>query len=335
MDTSNLKQYIEKVPRADDGFCVSFDVTDVANWQTFFAKHGFVVVKVLTKEECAATRDEFFATVNAQPRPDGEPRTRPVSLNDPLSWESENWPNGRGKYLVQHPAITPCALRNRTHPNVYALYSRLFNTPRVFANVDVWGVMRGTSELPCEPSERPEWRQHLDPHWDVNPRRYQEARKAGKPPLFQGVLALVDCDDLTGGFTIAPGSAVHLDKWVAAVPPQKSERENHYDTSPSDPWRPLTQPVPIREGEMVVWDSGSLHANYSNHGPNMRIVQYLRCSTDDFPDDPQWGAFLPQHADKKFPGINLVEAAKAADLQGTALQMLGLAPYPNDPKKKK
>jgi hypothetical protein len=327
-----LKKCISRIPRDDDGFTIAFDPNDEDEWSGFMSQFGFVVVKVLTPAECDATVTEFFAEANARPRPDGRVRDVPLSVDDPRGWESENWPAGRSRFLVDFPAVSPCALRNRTHPNVYAFFSRLLKTPRVFASIDAWGLMRGTSGLPTEQSERPEWRQNLVPHWDVNPWQYAAERSATRqplPPMYQGVLALVDCDDATGGFSIAPGSARYLDVWArgTAASTAQGARSNHFDTDPSDVWRGLVQHVPIRAGEMVVWDSGSLHANYPNHGPNLRLVQYTRCCTDEFEGDPIRGAHLPWVTARKYAGLNLNAAATTAQLSLLQRQMLGLQPY--------
>jgi hypothetical protein len=329
--TKDLKKLIKSVPRDDDGFCVSFDVDDQDEWAPFMSEYGFVVIRILSQQECSQTISEFFDEANSRPRPDATPRSVPLSLTDPTSWESENWPTGRSRFLVDFPAVSPQALRNRTHPRLYQFFSALLRRRELFASIDAWGVMRGTRivdvNAPSGYVEHPEWRQNLTPHWDVNPWTYvQETTCEHLPPVYQGVLALVDCDDSTGGFSVAPGSARSLAVWTEAVPAQKSERPNHFDVDSSDPWRPLVQHVPIRAGEAVVWDSGSLHANYPNSGERMRLVQYVRCTTDEYLSDPVRGAHLPWVTARKY-NLDLTAVAGVANLDKQQMQMLGLVPW--------
>ena len=36
------------------------------------------------------------------------------------------------------------------------------------------------------------------------------------------------------------------------------------------------QPIPLRKGEMVIWNMGQLHANTKNFSDKMRLSQYMR-----------------------------------------------------------
>ena len=314
-----MKGLLKRVERAEDGFCVSFDPND-PNALAHMAEFGFCVVKVLSPAECAATRAEFFHEVNVRTKAMG--KEVPVDPADPSTWEDANWPCG--KRLVDFPAVSQCALANRTHPNLYQFYRHLLGTAHVAGNVDVWGVMRGTAMLPGGMPDRPEWRKQLPPHWDVNPWWYVEEISAGRPRMYQGVLALVDCPDETGGLCVAPGSCASLSAWCDAVPVSHASRANHYDLPPSDPWASCLQHVPIREGEMAVWDSGSLHANFPNHGPAMRLVQYVRCSTRECADtDRLRAAHMPETNAERY-GVDLKKLLYSSKL---SRQMMGVVPY--------
>lgn len=41
------------------------------------------------------------------------------------------------------------------------------------------------------------------------------------------------------------------------------------------------QRFPLRKGEMVIWNSGLVHANYPNQSPKMRLVQFIRMLPTD------------------------------------------------------
>ena len=142
-----MKGLLKRVERAEDGFCVSFDPND-PNALAHMAEFGFCVVKVLSPAECAATRAEFFHEVNVRTKAMG--KEVPVDPADPSTWEDANWQFG--KRLVDFPAVSQCALANRTHPNLYQFYWHLLGTSHIAGNVDVWGVMRGTAMFHARPS---------------------------------------------------------------------------------------------------------------------------------------------------------------------------------------
>lgn len=369
----DLASLIEKVPRDPDGFSPSFAVTDTANWKPFLDHYGYVVVQILTPQECDTTVSEFFSEVQRRQKtlmPPGSYK-KLIDPSDVSSFEDENW-FGTGRFKASFPAVAPQALRNRTHPNLYAFYSQLLGTPRIYSHVDVYGIMRPTKNLEwrvekdsnskdqnddddskavassssydIEYIDKPEWKQSLPPHIDKNPWSYvrEVIQEKKYSPFYQGVLALVDCDDSIGGFSIAPCSARHLDKWVQSfpAPPKDSPAatRNHYDLPPNDPWHKLVQHVPIRKGELVIWDSGSVHNNYPNSCDQFRLVMYTRCCALDAKPVPQHpedvAADLPSNykANSVCDPPDLKTASAAAGLSKLQMQMLQVIPYEKDKK---
>ena len=53
--------------------------------------------------------------------------------------------------------------------------------------------------------DRPEWRHHLKPHWDLNPWQFHEENLKNETQLYQSLVALVDSTD-NGSFSCVPGS---------------------------------------------------------------------------------------------------------------------------------
>ena len=45
----------------------------------------------------------------------------------------------------------------------------------------------------------------------------------------------------------------------------------------SDPMQAWTQPVPMRAGSLLVWNSELPHCNYANDSDKFRMVQYVKC----------------------------------------------------------
>jgi hypothetical protein len=58
--------------------------------------------------------------------------------------------------------------------------------------------------------DKPEWRYHLKPHWDLNPWVYVQNLAKGDPPMYQGLVALDNCPEEVGGFCTVPGSTRFL-----------------------------------------------------------------------------------------------------------------------------
>ncbi len=263
----------------------------------FLHEYGFVVVKVLSREECEATVRSFWQFVREDAVRRG--KTEWPVPEDPRTWEDGNWP-AKGKFLFADDAVTQEAFDNRTHPRLHRAFSQIFGTEQLLSKIDKWGAMRGTvhsEELfPERGGFRSDWRWELLPHFDCNPHQSCAEVQRGLPRMYQGMLALVDCFDshlgTTGGFRCVPRSAMHLGKWCAANAPQP-ERHSVYP-SKGDPWFDRLQRIPLRCGEACIFDTGTLHANFDNFSNEMRIVQFVRMI------DPRRGADL-DHRSKHFP----------------------------------
>jgi len=138
--------------------------------------------------------------------------------------------------------------------------------------------MRPTKQIPlknAKPSDsptfmdKPEWltvEQWL--HWDQNP--------WGQPNFkgVQGLLALSNSTEDTGGFLCVPGSHLVMKEWG-----EKNKHHSHsvefVEIPRDDSLYKFTQKITLRKGSFVVWDSRTLHANYANRSSQFRIVQYI------------------------------------------------------------
>jgi hypothetical protein len=122
----------------------------------------------------------------------------------------------------------------------------------------------GTPDGQIVLTERPDWRYQLRPHWDVNPWVYCKQVKAGEWKMYQGLVALDDCPEEVGGFQVlfqltsthkktVPGSANFLPTWCSEH--KAPSMRAHSEPVPlSDPMVKYFQRVPLRKGEMVIWD---------------------------------------------------------------------------------
>jgi ectoine hydroxylase-related dioxygenase (phytanoyl-CoA dioxygenase family) len=44
----------------------------------------------------------------------------------------------------------------------------------------------------------------------------------------------------------------------------------------TDPMHEHTQRIPLRKGEMVIWNTAQAHANFANYSNKLRLIQFVR-----------------------------------------------------------
>jgi len=189
----------------------SFETTQFEEIKSALSKYGFVVVRnILTPEQCSKTIDEFFFDLNRRAE---YTQKEIISPDDPKTWETCNFPT-KSKFLVETPAFTPNAFKNRCNTLIYDIYCHLFQRKDLWCNIDNWGLFRGTKDLLFKDGDkevimdRPDWRHNLKLHWDYNPWTLQKWMDKGDPELYQGLVALSDCPCEVGGFMAVPGSHI-------------------------------------------------------------------------------------------------------------------------------
>ena len=103
----------------------------------------------------------------------------------------------------------------------------------------------------------------------------------------QGLLNLIDARVEDGGFLCIPGFHKHLSEWVA-LPENRlygedmADAYDYLEVPAGDPMQAWTQPVPMRAGSLLVWNSELPHCNFPNDSDRFRMVQYVKC----FPRPP-------------------------------------------------
>jgi len=93
-----------------------------------------------------------------------------------------------------------------------------------------------------------------------------------------GVVALVDCPKDGGGHLTVPGSAAFLDTWAAENEYQKPKRaaNSFYVSNKEKLLRKYKQSIPLRKGEIVIWNLKQFHGTTVNVSPDPRIAQFVR-----------------------------------------------------------
>ncbi len=278
------KQWQEIFPRYpidSEGFALSFSPEEAKKYCQTLNEYGLVVVRVLDEKTCQTTICAILEEVNKMPA--SSQKKRDISL-DPGSWSDHNWPEGF-KFLLPRRAFHQQAFQNRTHKNIYKVFSEIWQETRLRTSIDYWGIVRGTTDLNMgevngEPyfENHPEWSEHLPPHWDYNPWLFLDEMERGINPGYQGLLCLQDDIPGMSGHVTLPGGAKFLKQWCQENPcPKKlGHKRMSYRPEPKNPILNHLQELLLRKGDLLIWSWGQLHGSTPNHSSKMRFVQYLR-----------------------------------------------------------
>ncbi len=175
-------------------------------------------------------------------------------------------------------------LQLRQDPGMHSVFSAIFD------NNDLWVVFDRLIYL--EPNDHEE---NLPLHVDQNPRTH---------PSFcslQGLLALQDCNLESGTFACVPQSH----KWFEEYAEFSPEHGSYVPYQGNR--KPALQAIPLKAGEMVVWDSRTTHSRVRLEDKKCRIKRYAVLIT-----------FMPAKRDD----YNLVTARKEAFWQGIGVNNL-------------
>jgi ectoine hydroxylase-related dioxygenase (phytanoyl-CoA dioxygenase family) len=164
----------------------------------------------------------------------------------------------------------------RTYAPLYGAFCEVFGTHRLWVTIDRVNFKKPV--LDGAPVT------NFSPHWDVN------VNERPRPFAVQGLVALTDADEKMGGFRCVPELYRKMDEWMRTLPTGKV-RFNYFDVKDNfayDPedldvgrkpleslkqW-PIVQ-VPLKAGDLLIWDSFLLHSNGVNRGTRPRMAQYV------------------------------------------------------------
>ncbi|CAE7341743.1 unnamed protein product [Symbiodinium sp. CCMP2456] len=214
-------------------------------------KEGYVVLAdVLAPNEVEEATDRFWSYLTAS-------SAGAVQRESPLTWQSHLWPGQDYNGLINSGGIGQSDFMwyVRSKPKVVAAFA------------DVWDVDKEDLIVSFDgccafrpPSIDPRWRTRAGWfHTDQN------GRTTGSDFVCaQGLVALTDGDEATGGLAVLPGSHRSHEAIFQRYP---LERENDFFILPrsdellSEAHHLKPHIVKVKAGDLVLWDSRLIHCN--------------------------------------------------------------------------
>lgn len=233
-----------------------FSETDLKFWK----ENGYVILHdAVSPENLQAVEDAIW-------------EFQQMDRHDPETWyrvpERENGMvelNGSGMVeMYHHPALWA----NRQLPRVHGAFADLWGTEELWVTID-----RCNLNVPNRPGFEFEGFIHWDVDTSVDPLPFD----------VQGVLAISDNEPGQGGFQCVPGMPARIREWIETQPADRNA------------YRPdLTDldvvPVPLKAGDLLIWNSLLPHGVGANQSDRPRVAQYLSMSPaqEDNEQARQW-----------------------------------------------
>jgi ectoine hydroxylase-related dioxygenase (phytanoyl-CoA dioxygenase family) len=262
--------YCGKYPTDSEGFAVAYDpIEQEMEFWNAWSTYGYVVGKeVISKEQCTNTIARIKSLLK-------EISSNTFDLDIPETYdEVPADENGipaisRGFFEVYHD---DSLAQIRQAIKVYIHHVLLWGKAELWTTFDRFGIKMADAEEA----------KGLPLHVDQNPLVHPGFKTT------QGVLALIDCPVKQGTFVAVPGSRGLFADYARAIekfdPKYRGEYvEAGWDTDLNQRLAVSAQPIPIRAGDLVSWDSRTTHANSTNLLNTPRLVVYI--SAGPVPED--------------------------------------------------
>eukprot|EP00128_Syssomonas_multiformis_P001051 Colp12_sorted_trinity150504_noHs@12447 len=228
-----------KIPEPEIYESPRFDVEDPKAYE-YLHENGYVVFKtVAAEEQLVKARDLLWSFIESTPY--GAKR------GDPTTWRS-NWIGNPALGIVSGYAVGQSALQwhIRTLPSVRKAFATVWGSENLLVSFDGIGIFRPWS---------------FDKKWKTATGWYHVDQSPLTKPGFecvQGLVALYDGDETTGGLVVVPGSHKHFTT-IDTV--RKTDFVNVPATQ--DIWLKLNRPrmVKCKAGDLILWDSRTIHCN--------------------------------------------------------------------------
>lgn len=252
-------------------------------WLIDLERDGFVVVpNAVPREACDEFVQEAWAWLEKFPFG--------FKRDDRSTWDAEHLPYSTtgglyNRYSVNHEDFV---WKIRTQPGILKAFEQIWGTDDLIASFDGMNaslpINKDTGRTDIEPT--PAW-----PHIDQNP------RNVNRFELYQGIANLAPNGPSDGGLCVLRGShRLHeehfagLEGGVFRKEQDAGEKENGYRYKPEDfEWFKKrgceVVKVCAEAGDLILWDSRTIHWNASPTGSQTRFVTYVcYCPRDQASD---------------------------------------------------
>mmetsp|Transcript_15972 Transcript_15972/g.24552 ORF Transcript_15972/g.24552 Transcript_15972/m.24552 type:complete len:448 (+) Transcript_15972:41-1384(+) len=233
--------------------CPRFDVDDDAAYK-HLDEYGYVVFKnvIPSNTEIEEIRTQIWDWLEQL----SFPNEKKIDRDDPETWHDGNWPCDPDTGIVFSFGVGQARFmwRCRSYPKVHAAFSKAWGTSDLITSFDGCNLYRPWQYHGGWRTKGKWW------HLDQNARR-SESR--GKQSI-QGLLALTDGDETTGGLCVIPKTHLVHDQLCERV-----RWPSHSDYVPLpkkdrvfDDFRDVGgYLVHYKAGDLVVWDGRTVHCN--------------------------------------------------------------------------
>lgn len=214
------------------------------DWR-FWNENGYIIISQAVPEENIKATHDLLWEFEEKDSDDHETWYRPPRREI----EMKELVNSGMVEIYNHQALWD----NRQHPKVYNAFVDIWGTEKLWVSID-----RANLNFPVR--EGYEFKGFI--HWDIN------TSKRPLPVNVQGVLALSDTDDETGGFQCVPELYRNFHEWVKDQPEER------------DPFQPDISgfdinKVNMKAGDLLIFNSMLPHGIRPNHSNRPRIAQYI------------------------------------------------------------
>lgn len=212
---------------------------------TFWKENGYIIIShAVPDENVKEARELLWEFEDKDPdNPDTwyRPPRREIEMKELI--------NSGMVEIYNHQALW----NNRQYPKVYNAFVDIWGTEQLWVSID-----RANLNFPVR--EGHEFKGFI--HWDIN------TSKRPLPVNVQGVLALSDTDNETGGFQCVPELYGNFHEWVKDQPEDR------------DPFQPdisgfVIKKVNMKAGDLLIFNSLLPHGIRPNHSNRPRIAQYI------------------------------------------------------------
>jgi hypothetical protein len=210
----------------------------------FFDENGYVVVpNAAPPENLEAVIAAIWSFLEMDP-------------DDPSTWyPKDRW--GSIVHLHQHPSLW----NNRQSPRLYQAFADLLGEEKLWVSMD-----RAAMKPPIHP-DFPDYNDSGFVHWDLD-----TSKPLPDTLGVQGVLALTDTTEEMGGFHCIPGFHRILAEWIAEQPEDRNPRSPDLSRLPEGF---KVTPIPMKAGDLLIWNRTLAHGNGRNEGTRPRLAQYI------------------------------------------------------------